>query len=296
MRLKLTHARFDPAYCLAPGLFRSLKKGKRIHTKLDVVYDYGNVQLQFKGPEPLGVNDLRVLQGLIAMAGPFGTVLNVRPKTEAGQHARQLLELKGDAELDSAIVVKDSYYALAREIGYEDLDQTILIRQCIERLWTVSIMVVSQGKRYGYRLLSQYSSDEGIGHLYVALNPRIACAILGPANYAYINMLEVRRLKSDPARLLHHRLCGFIRPGESRQISIDTLCQYAWPDAASTAAAQRKRQQRVRQAIEELRQLGWKCEEVMHGRVRITRASTKAGPSVEQPSVTTQAHEVNGSN
>ncbi|MCI4078495.1 replication protein C, partial [Klebsiella pneumoniae] len=49
----LTHARHDPAHCLAPGLFRSLKRGERKRGKLDVVYDYGDgKRIEFSGPEP----------------------------------------------------------------------------------------------------------------------------------------------------------------------------------------------------------------------------------------------------
>ncbi|MET3109463.1 hypothetical protein AAKU58_004320 [Oxalobacteraceae bacterium GrIS 1.18] len=41
MAFDLTHARHDPAHCLAPGLFRSLKRGDRKKLKLDVTYPYG---------------------------------------------------------------------------------------------------------------------------------------------------------------------------------------------------------------------------------------------------------------
>ncbi|WP_268916240.1 replication protein C, IncQ-type, partial [Aeromonas caviae] len=35
------------------------------------VYDYGDgKRIEFSGPEPLGADDLRILQGLVAMAGP----------------------------------------------------------------------------------------------------------------------------------------------------------------------------------------------------------------------------------
>ncbi|WP_268915743.1 replication protein C, IncQ-type, partial [Aeromonas caviae] len=34
--------RHDPAHCLAPGLFRSLKRGERKRLKLDVTYTHGD--------------------------------------------------------------------------------------------------------------------------------------------------------------------------------------------------------------------------------------------------------------
>src|SRR5699024_4587090 len=60
----LSHVRHDPAHCLAPGLFRALKRGERKRSKLDVTYDYGDgKRIEFSGPEPLGADDLRILQG-----------------------------------------------------------------------------------------------------------------------------------------------------------------------------------------------------------------------------------------
>jgi hypothetical protein len=144
----LTHARHDPAHCLAPGLFRSLKRGERKRGKLDVVYDYGDgKRIEFSGPEPLGADDLRILQGLVAMAGPGGLVLSPEPQTEAGQQLRLFLEPKWEAVQQDAMVVKGSYRALAREIGYANPDDTKPVRECIERLWKVSIIAQNGRKR-----------------------------------------------------------------------------------------------------------------------------------------------------
>ena len=132
----LSHARHDPAHCLAPGLFRALKRGERKRSKLDVTYDYGDgKRIEFSGPEPLGADDLRILQGLVAMAGPSGLVLGPEPKTPGGQQLRLFLEPKWEAVETDAMVVKGSYRALAREVGYADIEDSRPIRECIERLW-----------------------------------------------------------------------------------------------------------------------------------------------------------------
>jgi hypothetical protein len=70
------HARHDRAHCLAPGIFRSLKRGQRKKQKLDTTYVYGEVSLRFVGFEPLGADDMRFLQGIIALAGPHGLILD----------------------------------------------------------------------------------------------------------------------------------------------------------------------------------------------------------------------------
>lgn len=270
----LTHVRHDPAHCLAPGLFRSLKRGERKREKLDVTYNYGDGKsVEFSGPEPLGADDLRILQGLVAMAGPSGLLLGPEPKTEGGQQLRLFLEPKWDAVQANAMVVKGSYRALAREIGYANIEDSKPIRDCIERLWKVSIIARDGRKRKGYRLLADYESDEEDGRLYVALNPLIAHAVMGGAKHVRISMDEVRALKSETARLVHQRLCGWIDPGKKGRASVDTLCGYAWPSEA-TGAAMRKRRQRVREALPELLSLGWTVNEYVKRKYEIGRPKT----------------------
>ena len=272
-KYSLSHVRHDPAHCLAPGLFRALKRGERKRSKLDVTYDYGDgKRIEFKGPEPLGADDLRILQGLVAMAGPNGLVLSPEPKTEGGQQLRLFLEPKWEAVTADAMVVKGSYRALAREIGYAEDggSQFKAIRECIERLWTVSIIAQNGRKRQGFRLLAEYASDEAGGRLYVALNPLIAQAVMGGGQHVRISMDEVRALDSEAARLLHQRLCGWIDPGKTGKAAIDTLCGYVWPSEAS-GAAMRKRRQRVREALPELIALGWTVNEYAAGKYDIAR-------------------------
>ena len=104
---------------LAPGLFRALKRGERKRSKLDVTYDYGDgKRIEFSGPEPLGADDLRILQGLVAMAGPNGLVLGPEPKTEGGRQLRLFLEPKWEAVTADAMVVKGSYRAVGRSSTY----------------------------------------------------------------------------------------------------------------------------------------------------------------------------------
>ncbi|MGQ7019989.1 replication protein C, IncQ-type [Vibrio cholerae] len=272
-RYDLTHARHDPAHCLAPGLFQSLKRGDRKKLKLDVIYEYGDgKKIEFSGPEPLGADDLRILQGLVAMAGPSGLILGPDPITEGGRQLRMFLEPKWEAVEADAMVVKGSYRALAREIGYsaDSGKHFQAIRDCIERLWKVSIIAQNGRKRQGFRLLAEYASDEADGRLYVALNPLIAQAVMGGGQHVRISMDEVRALDSETARLLHQRLCGWIDQGKGGKATIDTLCSYAWPSDAS-ASTMRKRRQRIREALPELIELGWTVTEYAAGKYEIAR-------------------------
>ena len=276
-KFDLTHARHDPAHCLAPGLFRSLKRGERKRSKLDVTYTYGKDSIRFWGPEPLGADDLRVLQGLVAMAATSGKdgrgiILSQEPKTDEGRQLRLWLELKWDALEKDALVAKGSFGQLARELGYADEggSQFKTIRESIERLWVVSVIVERDGRRQGFRILSDYASDEQECKLFVALNPRLAEAVMGERPHTRIDMAEVRALQTDPARLMHQRLCGWIDPGKSGRVEIDTLCSYIWPDQASTEAM-KKRRQTARKALAELAALGWKVSEYAAGKWEIGR-------------------------
>jgi len=278
MSFDLTHARHDPAHCLAPGLFRSLKRGERKKGKLDVTYTFGQDSLRFWGPEPLGPDDLRVLQGLVALAavsGDNGRGIVLRPDTEneAGQQLRLSLDLKFDALEKDAMVVKGSYRHLAKEIGYtEDSGGAYkTIRASIERLWAVSVIAERGGKRQGFRILSEYASDEDSGKLFIALSPRLAEAITGDRQHTRIEMSEVRALESDQARLIHQRLCGWIDQGKSGRADIDTLCGYVWPGDAAAGATARKQRQRIREALPELERLGWVFDEYTKGKYEIKR-------------------------
>lgn len=275
----LTHARHDRAHVLAPGLFRSLGPGDRKRLKLDVVYDFGDGErLEFGGKDPLGVLEMRVLQGLVAMAGPDGLILNDQDKASpsGGQLMLDLFEpdpVVQAAKLKPAtLVIRDSLRRLAREIGMDEGGKSLKdIREAIERMFGVTIFVQTGKRRLGMRMLAAYASDEGTGDLYVALNPRIAGAIMGSTPYARIDLAEARQLESDPARLLHQRLSGWIDPGKSGEAGIEILSGYVWPDEPASDAAKRKRWSRVRKAVQEIAKLSWRVEEVSRDSWRFIR-------------------------
>ncbi len=145
-----------------------------------MTYDYGDgKRIEFSGPEPLGADDLRILQGLVSMGVPSGLGLEPEPEPPGGQKLPRFLEPTWEALTADAMVVKGSYRALAREIGYANIEDSKPLRDCIERLWKVSIIAQNGRKRQGFRLLAEYASDEADGRLYVALNPLIAQAVMG---------------------------------------------------------------------------------------------------------------------
>ncbi len=277
MAFDLTHARHDPTHCLAPGLFRSLKRGDRKKLKLDVTYHYGEgEQARFVGFEPLDAGDMRLLQGLIALGGPNGIILTADPKGDMGQQLRLFLEPKFDAAEQDGLVVRESISKLLTEIGLTDGGDNIKsIKASLFRMSNITVGVTKGAKQASFHLMS-YAFDDADGRLFVALNPRIAEAILGRRPHARIEMAEVRKLETDPARLMHQRLCGWIDPGKSGKAEIDTLCGYVWPDMANDEAM-KKRRQTARKALSELVAVGWTISEYAKGKFEIGRP--KARPS-----------------
>ncbi|WP_425476996.1 replication protein C, IncQ-type [Xanthomonas albilineans] len=285
MAFDLTHARHDPMHCLVPGLFRSLKRGERKKLKLDVTYHYAeNEQARFVGFEPLGADDMRLLQGLVALGGPKGIILTPEPTADLPRQLRLFLEPKFDAVGQDALVVRESMTSLLCEIGLTDGGDNIrAIKASLLRMANVTVVVTKGSRQRSFHLMS-YAFDEEDGRLFVALNPQIAEAILGRRPYTRIEMAEVRALQTDPARLIHQRLCGWIDPGKAGRAELDTLCGYVWPDEAN-AEAMKKRRQKARKALAELDTVGWKVNEYAEGKWEIGRPKPVATLPVTRSNV-----------
>ena len=261
---RLTHARHCPTHCLLPGLFRSVPKKKR-QKGLELKYQFaGGVRVEVKMFEALGADDMRILQGLIAMAaiqadGKKMEPLPPAPTSPDMVNLRNMLDTRGDAKGMPGCTVRCSYFQLAKEIGYANPRDSERIRACIERLYLVTLFIQRGPNRTAFRLLARADSDaHGI---FVALNPEIANAIMG-GRHVRIPMDEVRKLKSDPARLIHQRLCGWIDPGRHGTVGVDKLAAYVWPDTEGVSPITiRRRLCDIRKIARGFSLPGWRVEE-----------------------------------
>jgi hypothetical protein len=253
---------------------------------LSLTYEFSKQEsVTFKSLELLGADDLRVLQGIVALAGPHGVAVGAQPASSEGMLVRQSLKVEGDGETEEILYVKTSYRKLAKEIGYANPDDIRPIRDCIERMYSTTIIVRKGSRSVGVgHMLAAYDGDEADGGgLLIGLNTKLAKAIMGGGQFVYIDMAEVRALSTDPARLIHQRLCGFINPGGSYRFNLDTLCGYIWPidDAAKSPSseAMKRRRQTARKALGELSELGWTIEEYARAKFEITRPKRPGLPS-----------------
>ena len=119
MDSELTHARLHPSYCTAPGLFRSLHKGQRKMEKLDVTYCWGSYKMHFVGNERLGADDMRLLQVIVALAGPIGETLSPKPSMPITIALRHNLEVDS-GELMDGLMLCCSASKLFAETGMTD--------------------------------------------------------------------------------------------------------------------------------------------------------------------------------
>jgi len=278
MDTELTHCRHDRSHCLAPGLFRSLKKGERKKQKLDVSYSHGSEVVRFIGFEPLGADDLRLLQGIVALSGPEGVLLTPTPSAESPKTLRRLLEITGGVEPVNALMVTAHVGRLLVETGMTDGGKNIkILKASLVRLSNVTVIASRGEKLASFRLLSFYF-DGLSGQLHVALNPRLADAVVG-SQHARIELSEVRKLKSDAARLIHQRLCGFVNHGKSHRVNLDSLCGYVWPEESGSEAGIRQRRSRVRKALREIVACGWGVREYAHAKFEFRRPPLPGRPA-----------------
>jgi len=214
---------------------------------------------------------MRILQGLVALAGLKGLILTPEPRSDMTRQLRLFMEPKFDAEGKDGLVVRERMTKLLAEIGYVDSGENIkTLKASLLRMSNVTVLVTKNTRQASFHLLS-YDFDEADGHLFVALNPRIAEAVLGRRSHSRIELAEVRQFATDPARLMHQRLCGWIDPGKSRKVQLGTLCSYVWPEPTVNANTMKTRRTAIRKALAELSAVGWAVNEYAKVKFEISR-------------------------
>ena len=294
----LTHAKMAQPFVHAP-LFRSFERGQQKKLKLDITYtvnskDTGTTTFRFWGPEPLGATDLRVLQGLVAVATRQLLADGDAPGLLSdGLSQRSNLKIEGDALEHQVIAARFKLTTFARMLGYKQPGQATLtqLRNSIERLAAVTVIVEKPRFHASYHILSGFERDTVNDEVVVGLNPALTAAVLGQNEFLRVDFEEVRKLKSDAARLIHSRL-HWINQGDSRPVAMETLCGYVYSDATkATVASVRQRHRTVRTALKELSALGWSVEQQPAlGSLRIRRPVGKREQSAWRKSTVERSH------
>lgn len=293
----LEFAPMDPDCVLANGLFRSVPKGHRKRS-LEVDYSPGeDLRVRFVGPYLLGADDMRVLQGLMALAarqsvdGELRWIELREPEDRIGEQMVLGFQAAGGLRrYGFAAQVTGSLAMLARAIGLDPLAGGTIkgIQQSLFRLGSVTVWLSGSSHSEPFRLtgniqllsvITAESSDPGgPGSLRAAVNPRLASIALAgvgsaPEKYIRIDLREVRALGSDPARLVHQRLCGWIDPGECGRVKLETVVAYVWPGTAPSPRSAKWRRMRARSALLELERLDkpWTVAQYGPGKYDVAR-------------------------
>ena len=252
-------ARHDPAHCLAPGLFRSIRNSTP--ENLDITYVHGETTVRFLARSFLGAEHQRLLTALVALAGVGGETLSPTPTTEIGKTLRELISAARGAQSVDCIMARASVRRILRECGLSGGRNNIdHMRKLLVDLGSVSIYFrTGRGRRRveGMSHLLSWALDHETDEIAVALNARLTRTILG-GQHTRINMDDLRALRGDVAQLIYHRLSGWLNPGETARVGIDTLVGHVWLEPSATAGAARKRRRRIRFALLEINALpGW---------------------------------------
>lgn len=251
-------AKLDKCAVLFEGLFRGIEKHAGTldqQVQLHQEFEEGRIMATYRGPQ-LAVMDLRVLQGLVALASS-----STAPRRDAG----------------APLEVRCTFEMLTLAIGYGSASGPLNTRlaDSVKRLseGTLTWNSARAGGESGEALLNiaeaarppssmadsrRRKVNLGIAvHLHSRLAQAVRAGRRGTQHY-WLDMREVRALKTDAARLLHHRLCH-INPGTSVPHGRDTLEAYvAGVPLAELSRHQRRHLQfRVDAALQELVALGW---------------------------------------
>lgn len=267
----LSFCQHDTLLCLADGLFKSLDKKVARKVMLQFTAKHGKESVQFTCIEPLGANDLRFLQGVVALAGLNGKGLSNSPTNPIPEKLRAGLKTTGELAKKNALFVEVKITQLLKALGMSDGGTNMnSFKASIQRMSTVKVEYKKMSLSASTQLLS-FVEEKNPKGFFVALNPRLAEAIQGEVGtrFTRIELHEVRAIKNDATRIIHQRLCGFINQGKSHRLKMDTLCGYVWAkDAAATVPMQRSR---LQEALNELGTVGWTVEETTKDTYTIIR-------------------------
>lgn len=275
-----TFARLHPALCLAPGLFVSKRKATR--TGVGAIQtlarqDLGELTYVFDGTEPLGSDDLRVLQAVFLLASLPANRYEISvaaPQSPLGQTLAQALAVTlAPGQASQSKMLTCSVAGLAQAGGYAETagGSREGVTDALGRLAQIRVTclqgdtLVSAANLLACTALDPAAASFGepTDTLALAIAPALSSTLLDGAKgrYVHIEQSDIDRLGDIEAhggriRLLHMRLCGFIDPGKQKKVSAETLAEYAFGPTESKDTRRRQLGD-VRKALPLLGQLGW---------------------------------------
>jgi hypothetical protein len=229
---------------------------------------------------------MRVLQGIVAIAGGWGEPISVGEQLELGL-------LPVEAPPAGKIYRPMAYVAfsstqLLKTIGQGDTGPNAKhIKDCIDRLQKTFVTITEPDPNDPENtiescqpLISErfYSVKDQRWSIY--LNYGLVKSVFGAEgddlrSYVRINLNETKVLTLDSASLMHQRICAIVSPGKSHLFNLDTLVNNIYINNQELdRKAIYKRRKQVKDGLAQLAQLpGWKVEETSSDTYRVTRGT-----------------------
>jgi len=210
---------FDALHAYAPNLFTSASK-KRARQPFKVNFQYNGDEIEATGRRGLNAFDLLTLEAVLYLAGR-----NAEPAANVA--LTEGLALEGDFKDAAHVWLKISYAALARLMGRPCTGNFIArVKDSFHTLWSQGFFIRNPNTQIegGFHLLS-YSAKRG--QVEVGLDPFLSRALVRERNYTLLSLTESREL-SDPARVLHLRLCNRAGKGEKTFFTRSQLQSVPW--------------------------------------------------------------------
>lgn len=280
--------RLSQAWALAPIFQPLARTSDRDH--LDVRVNVGQGEVMVVGRWALGIDDQDVLLALLRIAEHQERCPQVdpAPSTPAGQSARDNLAADGLARAQSTIAVRTTLRELARTAGHVESGESLArVSESLRHLGQATVILNAGTTRWTQaHVIGAAKVDDG--QVMVALHPDLAQALLGGRRaVTRIDMTAYRSLKSEPAKRLYVRLCGWLDPGRERRVRVDKLAAGVWPGEPSGTDMVRARRRRTCLALDEIGALdGWTVRVEGTGTTAtaaLSRTAVEVGPAPRRP-------------
>lgn len=240
----------DPALSW-PQVFRTSKGGvaEAERERLDIKFQWGDVELHFRGPSPLGIGDQSVLLAVIEV-GQAHRKACLRSAEMAGrQGISQWLQQSSFDPEGGQVLIRTSLGQLAR-IARPDVahggPSLEAVRQSLRRMAETTIWQRHEKIELASRLLAWRI---GCGeYVELALSARLSETLLGK-RYRQVDLRERAELSSDVAKHIHFMWSCRVNPGHSYSVKVETLQGHVYGKAAANGAEYAPatlRQQKVR--------------------------------------------------
>lgn len=273
-------ARIPPALALASGLFVSRSRAQsRLGSTISCLATFNAAEGRygFHGTSQLGSDDLRVVQAIFVLASQPDPQIALAIRAPTGALGQQLANgLNADSDMTvtpRAKIITTAIQRLAEMAGYTSVaggSRTSVV-EALERLAQIRVSCTTKsGSNLTTNLIAKSvlnSAQDDIGEpldtLAIAIAPVFSEALLSnqASRFVRIGADEIQtlgRMKANGARarVLHMRLCGFIDPGKTRQVSVEKLACYLYGET-SDVNTRRRQCADVRRTVPCLEGIGW---------------------------------------